>query len=174
MEIIIHLEKIIEYLWSRENAIELSSGITNADNTANANNNDGLTSMNFTWDIKLKYNNTEQQVILGNGTISNNAANAFAITTKEGNIIVRGNYDKLAIVNGLTTTMNTGTYYRITVTNDGSICKLYLDGVFITSCDSTAFTSIASGVLYTNRVDYSYIKYYDKALTETEIQGGVQ
>ena len=167
-------DKIIEYLWPEETNITLSSGIANLDNTAAANNNDGLTSMNFTWDIKLKYNNTAQQVILGNGTNSNNAANAFAITTSSGNITIRGNYDKLAIVNGLTTTMTTGNFYRITVTNDGSICKLYLDGVFITSCDSTAFTSIKSGVLHTNKTDYSYIKYYDKALTETEIQGGVQ
>lgn len=69
--------------------------------------------------------------------------------------------------------MTTGNFYRITVTNDGTTCKLYLDGVFITSCNSTAFTSIASGTLYTDKTDYSYIKYYDKALTETEIQGGI-
>ena len=166
-------EQIKNYIWPKETNISLSSGITNLDNTAAANNNDGLTSMNFTWDIKLKYNNTSQQVILGNGTKSNNAANAFAITTNNGNIIIRGNYDKLAIVNKLTATMTTGNFYRITVTNDGSTCKLYLDGEFIASCNSTAFTSIASGVLYTNKTDYAYIKYYDKALTESEIQGGI-
>lgn len=165
-------DKLIKNLWQSDRYINLTANVTAITNSDN--NNTNFTSLNFTWDIKIKYSTASLMKVIGNGTQTGNTTGAVGIYTQNGNILVRAEWDKIAFVEPLTTLMTIGNFYRITLTNDGTTAKLYLDGEFIASCDSSNFKTIAPNKpLATDLIDYAYIKYYDRALTDSEIQGGI-